>query len=304
MTKTQNICFNLSEEQTRNITRSVAEIEAIGLSQLQKTASIIRKEMPEKLLRSLEAIGIPGSGVNSIIIHGLFDAINPDQALLVHEAISRHICGINDIKYRYEDHKAIYPRSDGASTSEWGNGVGHISAHSDDLYENVDSDLLSLTVAHDRTACPTLIYNTDDLLSQLPEDDIHTLRTAQVRYRSGRNVTGVRLERIRPVIEPKDDDELYNIDMRVEPNYGDRMVAVEIADQPVLDRLRDALSRTTPISAEGRTGTFVIINNRKVLHSRGSIGQQKGYDHPAEASRLLFRSKGQKVQLQSVNQLF
>lgn len=296
-----NLTFWVEPSVAKTITDTVCSMQTEGFSKVLDTASFIKKTLSKDIISALEQIGNAKARHNSIVIHGLFDTTDPDIALTIHESVSRHLCGINDIQYRYEDHKAIYPKVEGLMSSEWGNGIGEISPHCDDLYENVDSDLLSLTVVKDDTACPTLIYNSDEIVAKLPEESKNVLKVAPVIYRSGRNVVGEKIERIRPVIEQVGDDVLYNMDFRVEKNYGDRMVAVNVENQPFIDQLRSNINNVKPVSADGKPGTFVVINNRKVLHSRGKIPQDQTFTKPEKSDRLLFRSKGQKAVFKSIN---
>ncbi len=303
MSNEKNLTFWVKDSIAKKITDAVCSMQNEGLSRTLDAAFFIKKTLPEEIIFALENIGSKGSLHNSIVIHGLFESNDPDVALTIHESVSRYLCGINDIQYRYEDHKAIYPKLEGRMSSEWGNGVGEISPHCDDLYENIDSDLLSLTVVKDNTLCPTLIYNSNELVDSLSEESQALLKVAPVRYRSGRNVVGEKIERIRPVIEQNGDDVLYNIDFRVERNYGDRMVAVDIENQSLIDQLRSNLNHVKPVSADGKPGTFLVINNRKVLHSREKIPKEQTFSKPEESDRLLFRSKGQKAILKSISSL-
>lgn len=301
MCNEKNLSFTIPEVLTQEITEVISTIKSEGLAKFLDAASFLKNTLPDEVTKALESIGHQSARHNSIVIHGLFDSDNPDVAMTVHESISRYLCGINDIQYRYEEHKLIYPKEEGQQFSEWGNGIGDISPHSDDLYENIDSDLLSLTVVRDNTACPTLIYNTEDIIEQMSDESVELLRTVPVRYSSGRNVVGERIERIRPVIEQDKGDVLYNIDLRIEKNHGDRMVAVDVRHQPVLDELRLNIDNADPVSADGKTGTFVVINNRKVLHSRARIPSDKTFLQPEKSDRLLYRSKGQKASVRPMN---
>jgi hypothetical protein len=72
----------------------------------------------------------------------LRDQFNKEQ---VHEVLSK-MAGIIDIKYPYEEHKELFPKNSNHIASDWGKGYGLIRPHSDDLYEDRDINIMSLTV--------------------------------------------------------------------------------------------------------------------------------------------------------------
>src|SRR5690606_1368859 len=102
----------------------------------------------------------------------------------VHEALA-DLFHLTDIKYDYEEHKALYLKPSAEKYREWGNGHGDITPHSDDLYENLNVDYLALTVCRDVTKTPTAYYFPSDLLCDLSDEEVHELLTMQAMFISG-----------------------------------------------------------------------------------------------------------------------
>ncbi len=50
-------------------------------------------------------------------------------------------------------------------------GLGAISLHSDDIYESLDIDFLSLSVCRDITFTPTTFLHTNDIVSNLTDKE-------------------------------------------------------------------------------------------------------------------------------------
>ena len=105
---------------------------------------------------------------------GLFSKDDPDLAYIVHETLS-DLAQINDIKYAYEDHKTIFIKPDGFAVGDWGNGAGAISPHCDDLYEETDTDLLSLTTCRDKLKVSTLFFMANQIFKNLSDNEMDRL---------------------------------------------------------------------------------------------------------------------------------
>lgn len=101
------------------------------------------------------------NGCAAVCIKNIFSLDSPKLALTVHEALA-DLFHLTDIKYDYEEHKALYLKPSAEKYREWGNGHGDITPHSDDLYENLNVDYLALTVCRDVTKTPTAYYFPSD----------------------------------------------------------------------------------------------------------------------------------------------
>jgi len=98
------------------------------------------------------------------------------------------IKNINDTNYPYEDNKNLYLKPEGIDYKEWGNGYGEITPHQDDLYEDISTDLLALTVCRDQTKTPTTLIFTKDIINKLNDEEIEKLFSLEVEFVSGKNV--------------------------------------------------------------------------------------------------------------------
>jgi hypothetical protein len=220
-------------------------------------------------------------------------------ARIVHETIS-DLFGLNDIKYPYEDHKNIYLKPGGENYRDWGNGFGEITPHSDDLYEDLNTDFLSLTVCRDNTNTPTEIYFPKDVLFNFDDEEIARLFDLKVKFISGKNVA-IQKSRERNIIEysPVGGFKFY-LDFRIDTDVGERMVPVNSKNTSLIEKMRRNILSCVPEKSATKTGTFTIVANYKVLHARAEmqidraiaikIANQKDYSF---APRLLFRNKGQ-----------
>lgn len=240
-----------------------------------------------------------GSAV--ICIKNIFTIDSPELSLVVHEALS-DLFHITDIKYEYEEHKALYLKPSAEKHQEWGNGYGDITPHSDDLYEHLNVDYLALTVCRDTTNTPTAYYFPNDLLSDLNDQELGEFLTMRAVFISGKNVSGLK-RRIRHVVEYSDIyGYLFSLDFRVDAQYGDRMRAVNDG-QHVLDKIRAGLPNVKKHVSTAETGTFLILANQKILHARPmlNINSSKAREEALHSTlnttpRLLFRSKGPRKQ--------
>ncbi|MHB2250286.1 hypothetical protein [Pseudomonas fitomaticsae] len=246
-------------------------------------------------------------GVAAVCIRNIFTIDCPALALTVHEALA-DLFHLTDIKYEYEDHKALYLKPSAEKYREWGNGYGDITPHSDDLYESLDVDFLALTVCRDTTHTPTAYYFPADLLLSLDDKEIQTLLGMQAIFVSGKNVSGSK-ERVRNVVEY---NELYGyrvaLDFRIDIHSGERMRAFN-GGQEVLDKIRAALPTARCNVSTAQTGTFLIIANNKILHARPTLNisadevrSQAATSTLTTTPRLLFRSKGPRKQYYSLDE--
>jgi len=244
-----------------------------------------------------------GEYVSAICMTGIFRTPNTHLALIVHESLS-DLFNLNDIKYPYEDHKRLYVKPEGLNYKSWGNGRGEITPHSDDLYEEVDASLLSLTVAKDETKTPTTFYQTKHLLKNLSEIEIEKLSRIEADFKSGKNVSGRVIHKSRKVLDydQEKDDVKIAMDFRIDDDNGQRMTARLRSDSALLDKIGGGFDSYEHISSVPETGTFLIVANQKGLHSRDmlklteeQIERIKTGD-VEKVPRLLYRSKGPKNQ--------
>lgn len=237
------------------------------------------------------------NGTAAVCIQNIFTLDSPKLALIVHEALA-DLFHLTDIKYEYEDHKALYLKPSTESYREWGNGHGDITPHSDDLYESLDVDYLALTVCRDITKTPTAYYFPSDILGILSTDEIQKLLKMQAVFISGKNVNG-RKERTRHVVEFSDRYGFrISLDFRIDPQHGERMRAVN-GGQQILDKIRAGLPHAKNHVSTAETGTFLIVTNHKILHARPMLNVDADDAHEqatrstlSTTPRLLFRSKG------------
>lgn len=171
-----------------------------------------------------DKVGMTNGGA-AVCIKNVFSLDSPKLAITVHEALA-DLFHLTDIKYEYEEHKALFLKPSAEKYREWGNGHGDITPHSDDLYENLNVDYLALTVCRDITKTPTSYYFPSDLLCELNDEEIGELLTMQAVFISGKNVSGLK-ERVRHVVECSD---LYgfhfSLDFRIDSQNGERMRAI------------------------------------------------------------------------------
>lgn len=271
-----------------------------------KLTSLFLEHLHSEDAAYFDKIGCAG-GVAAVCIRNIFKIDSPELALTVHEALA-DLFHLTDIKYEYEDHKALYLKPFGENFREWGNGHGDITPHSDDLYEHLNVDLLALTVCRDTTQTPTAYYYPADLLLSLDDEELQTLLGMRAIFVSGKNVTGTK-ERVRNVVEYDDwNGYRFSLDFRIDAQSGERMRAIN-GGQEVLDKIRAGLSAAKCSLSTAETGTFLIVANNKVLHARPTldISVNEARSRAAESTfattpRLLFRSKGPRKQYYSLNE--
>lgn len=248
-----------------------------------------------------DKVGLTTGGAAAVCIKNIFNLDLPKLALTVHEALA-DLFHLTDIKYEYEEHKALYLKPSAEKHREWGNGHGDITPHSDDLYESLNVDYLALTVCRDITKTPTAYYFPSDLLCALNDEEIRELLTMQAAFISGKNVSGLK-ERVRHVVEFSDRYGFnFSLDFRIDSQHGERMRAIN-GGQHVLDKIRAGLTSAKNHVSAAETGTFLIVANHKVLHARpmlnidaNEVRQQANTSTFNTTPRLLFRSKGPRKQ--------
>lgn len=239
--------------------------------------------------------------ISGIVLHNIFKIDSPELALLVHEALS-DIFNLMDIKYPYEDHKALYLKKSKKQVGEWGNGSGDISLHSDDLYEDISADYLSLTTCRDLSNTPTSYVLTKDILDHLADEELNILLNIEANFISGKNVDGLKTRKHKILEFCEKRGFISRLDFRIDDFNGQRMT---IANENPSKEEIDVFNKLFAISKEiehskvnNGLGSFLIIDNYKVLHARSNIKHypSEGYDHPKDAFRLLYRSKGPRKQ--------
>jgi len=241
--------------------------------------------------------------ISAICITHIFHQDCERLAFVVHEALSE-LFALNDIKYPYEEHKKLYLKPNGVNYKDWGNGYGEITPHSDDLYEEIDSDFLSLTVCRDQTNTPTVFYFPKDILKGFNDEELLRLFDMKVQFISGKNVNGLKY-RERNIVEFNAQQGFkFYLDFRIDNETGERMRPLNEQDKKLINKMRKNLSSCPYKKSISETGTFIIVANHKVLHARSQmnldlelakkISSQK---HQTSTPRLLYRSKGQNAKI-------
>lgn len=247
-----------------------------------------------------DKIGLENYNIVALAIDHIFSQDSPKLALVIHEALS-DLFHLNDIRYDYEKHKRLYLKEGALDYINWGSGYGEISPHSDDIYEHLNIDYLSLTVCRDFTQTPTQCFFIRDVLKNFTEAELFRLQFIEALFKSGKNVT-LPLERTRKIL---DYTPLYGfrffLDFRVDRHSGERMRAVNPNDQILLDKMRSNLANCKPFDLSSTTGSFLFLSNYKVLHARGqmnlSLKEASAFANDSNLEntpRLLYRSKGQR----------
>ena len=238
-----------------------------------------------------------------LCIKGLFKTEDPILSYMVHEAMCS-IFHLRDIKYQYEDHKELYIKPEGLKAKEWGNGQGEIKPHCDDLYEDIETDLLALTVGRDETRTPTTFIQTKHILGLLTDKEILQLSKIKARFISGKNVGGGKIikEEYRNILELTKNGVSLVMDFRIDDVTGQRMQSFNDKDQALLDKIRGFINNKDNDCIQAIDiipGGIGVINNKAALHSRADL---KGLteeqidkikaDNIEVTPRYLNRSKG------------
>lgn len=265
----------------------MTNFEAASLGDLQK---IVLESISEQHLTLIKSIGEHESKLSALLLEYTFSLSDRTLALLVHEAFAR-IAGIVDIKYPYEEHKELFPKASTEAVSDWGKGYGMIRPHSDDLYEDRDINIMSLTVAKDTSHTSTWFWPVKDVLKCLSDEELGRLALSEATFYSGTNVEGIRLSKKKPVLRRDDYEGLgFRLDFRIDDSIGPRMQFEDEEMEAIFAKLRAGLRTLRPLASNPSTGSVSILSNFKVLHGRSALNPIMLYD--GESSRILYRSKG------------
>lgn len=260
--------------------------------------NFLLKKINEKDLYYFDKVGV--NGIAGVCIANIFNEHNHKLALLVHEALS-DLFSLNDIKYPYEEHKALYLKATGEDYKNWGNGYGEITPHSDDLYEDLDVDYLSLTICKDITETPTTVYLLKDILKNFTDVELSTLFNVRARFISGKNVQIIK-EQERNLLEYNEKEGLkFYLDFREDKITGIRMNPLSDEGLYLINKMKSNILVGPSAKIYPQVGTFLIIANHKALHSRAQLNLDRklalelsSNNDILNAPRLLFRSKGPK----------
>jgi hypothetical protein len=258
--------------------------------------NLIISEINDEHAICFEVLGI--ENIAGITINNIFNKDDPLLGLVVHEALA-DMFHLSDILYPYEQHKFLYLQSGGDKYKNWGGGSGEIDPHSDDLYEDINTALLALTVCRDQYQQPTLVYLHSDIIKLLNDDELLLLAQMQARFISGKNVS-IQKTRVRNIMAQ---DARYGyqiaLDFRIDEQKGARMSALGRLEQQVLDKIKNNINDLQANQVNSQTGTFTILDNYKALHARSNLGYSKeqinqftGKISAYNTPRLLYRSKG------------
>jgi hypothetical protein len=258
--------------------------------------SLFSDTLREDDKRYFDSVG--KNGVSAVCLTGVFRTDNYRLAFIVHEALCE-LFHLRDIKYPYENHKAIFLKENAEKYRNWGNGYGDITPHSDDLYEVESTDLLALTVCRDETCTPTQCFLAKNIIDCLSDTELKQLAQMSARFRSGKNVELLKShERKLIQYDPTYGIQVY-LDFRIDTDIGARMVPTNPVDSQLIRIIRQRIPSWTPICSAATTGTFLILANHKVLHARPilNLDIHTAATHARriklnETPRLLFRSKG------------
>lgn len=275
------------QDRDRKLNNSALKFQLINL---------IMSEINDDHKACFEVLGM--GNIAGITINNIFHKDDPLLGLIVHEALS-DMFHLSDILYPYEQHKFLYLQSGGANYKNWGGGSGEIDPHSDDLYEDINTALLALTVCRDQYQQPTLVYLHSDIIKLLNDDELLLLAQMQARFISGKNVS-IQKTRVRNIMT-QDTRYGYQIalDFRIDEQKGARMSALGRFEQQVLDKIKNNIQDVHAHPVISQTGTFTILDSYKALHARSNLrysneqitqftSKISAYTTP----RLLYRSKG------------
>jgi hypothetical protein len=263
--------------------------------------SLILENCNEQHRHYFDKLGTPG--ISAVCVNNIFKNDCPQLSLVVHEALSE-LFALTDIKYPYEEHKNLYLKPGGEYYKDWGNGYGEITPHSDDLYEDIDADFLSLTVCRDQTKTPTVFYFPKDILHNFTDAELLRLLKLKAKFISGKNV-GILKTRERHVIELNEKQGYkFHLDFRVDTDIGERMLPLNYQDKLLLDKMRANIATCPYKESTPKTGSFLIVANHKILHARGQMRMDRRLASKLakksdffSTPRLLYRSKGQDAKL-------
>ena len=267
--------------------------ERNNLSQRAELFSLISEKIKPEHFKMLKSIGLKDSRVSAVLLESVFSETCKSLGLLVHECMSK-LAGIIDIKYPYEEHKEIFPKENGVVASDWGKGCGIIRPHSDDLYEDRDINMMSLTVVKDTSSTPTWFWPLENVVSVMSDEDLGYFALGQARFYSGANVDGQLIIQEKPILRSDNCEGLgLRLDFRIDDLVGPRMRFADPRLEEIFNKLRIGFKKIKPIPTNPSTGSVSILANFKVLHGRSSLNPAMLFE--GENSRVLFRSKGIKL---------
>lgn len=202
------------------------------------------------------------SPVFAFSIRGIPKGIPLAYHYVIHETLSL-LLGLNDIYYPYEQHKYLLLGKDSHLFSEWGMGAGEISLHSDDIYEELEVELLSLSIWKDTTKTPTLLLHPRELIKRLNDEDFLHLFESYAEFKSGKNVK-VSKSQIKPLIFYREGFGLgFNLDFRIDREVGDRMIGVDKKVKPLLIDLEKYLKNVRLVLLEMRNVSLWLSIKRR-----------------------------------------
>lgn len=269
--------------QNKSVTSSTNTLKL----ELQK---IILENLKREHLEMILGVGNSEYRIAALLLESTFNTDDKTLAQNVHEVISK-IAGIVDIKYPYEEHKELYPKTDGDEAQDWGKGLGIIRPHSDDIYENRDVNIMSLTVCRDTSSTPTWFWLVKDIINCLSDQELGEIALAEATFYSGTNVEGTSISQVKPVLRRHEIEGLsLRLDFRIDDNVGPRMRFTDSKITNIFEKMRTHLRTLRPIASTPVTGSIGILSNFKILHGRNKLNPVMLYE--GENSRILFRSKG------------
>lgn len=265
-----------------------------------KTSELIHSELKVLVLEILQPahlesilnFGSTKTHTAALFLEHTFNIQNKNLARLVHEVMA-DIAGLVDVKYPYEDHKELFPKTNDTLASDWGRGLGIIRPHSDDLYEDRVVNAMCLTVCRDISRTPTWFWLLKDIVACLTDAELGEFVLSEAVYLSGTNVEGKTIEVTKPVLRRDPIEGIgLRIDFRIDDVVGARMRLTNKRTQKIFEKMRTALKNLRPICSSPTTGSISLLSNYKILHGRSALNPVMLYE--GESSRILFRSKGTK----------
>lgn len=251
---------------------------------------LIQEKIKPEDLKMILNVGHRNYQMAAVLMDSVFTIDDKGLAKNVHESMAK-IAGIVDIKYPYEEHKELFPKDSGGDASDWGKGLGIIRPHSDDIYENRDINIMSLTVCRDTSSTPTWFWLVKDVVSCLNNQELGELALSEATFFSGTNVEGTSIQQSKPILRHHDVEGVtLRLDFRIDDNVGPRMRFENQNITAIVEKIRNHLRTIRPLASTPSTGSVGILSNFKVLHGRNKLNPVMLYE--GEGSRILFRSKG------------
>lgn len=260
------------------------------LSQRAELFSLISENIKPEHLKIIKSIGLQNSRISAVLLESVYSDPTKTFGLLVHECMSK-LARVIDIKYPYEEHKELFPKQTAGVASDWGKGYGIIRPHSDDLYEDRDINIMSLTVLKDTSSTPTWFWSLKDVVSVLNDEELGYFALGEASFYSGTNVDGKTIVKQKPILRSDKNEGLgLRLDFRIDDAVGPRMRFRDDRLEEIFAKLRQGFKKLKPIATNPTTGSVSILANFKVLHGRSSLNPVMLSE--GETSRILFRSKG------------